>query len=142
MADVEIVDLELVSPVRVSCVARTEGTDRAVRFGTDKPAEKGGEDTAPMSSELFGAAIASCHMTTARKIAEKRRVTFARMTCRALIHFEKEDISLVALDFTVESEASEKDWDTIVRLAEKSCTVGRAVKCPVTHTVHVTRPAP
>jgi hypothetical protein len=40
-----------------------------------------------LASELFGAAIASCHMTTARRIAEKRRVAYRRMTCQARIFF-------------------------------------------------------
>lgn len=137
MSDSEIVDLSLISPVSTQCVARTEGTDRAVVFHTDKPEEKGGLDKGPMSSELLAAAVASCHMTTARKIAEKRKVAFESLACRAFVDFDGDDIERLRLAFTVESEGSGKDWETIIRLAGRSCTVGRAVKCPIEHTVKV-----
>lgn len=137
MTDAEIVDLELVSPVSTRCVAKTEGTDRAVLFHSDKPTEKGGEDKGPMSSELLAAAVASCHMTTARKVAEKRRVTFDSLSCRALVDFDGDDIERLRLQFTVGSQGAEKDWETIIRLAARACTVGRAVKCPIEHTVTV-----
>ncbi len=137
MTDVETVDLELETPASTKCVARTDGTAREVVFFTDKPEEKGGSDRGPMSSELFAAAIASCHMTTAKKIADKRNVAFTALRCRAIVHFEGEDIERVQLRFRVSSAASTKDWQTVVRLAGRACTVGRAVKVPVEHEVEV-----
>lgn len=137
MSDVEVVDLELRSPVSTRCVARTEGTDRSVEFFTDKPHEKGGTDEGPMSSELLGAAVASCHMTTAKKVADKRKVPFSRLQCRALIHFEGDQIERLELVFKVESDASQGDWETVMRLAAKACTVGRAVRVPIDHTIQI-----
>lgn len=137
MTDVEVVDLDLQTPVSTKCVAKSEGTSREVVFFTDKPEEKGGTDKGPMSSELFAAAVASCHMTTAKKIADKRKVAFSSLQCRALVHFEGDDIERLELRFTVDSPAGEKDWDTVLRLAARACTVGRAVRVPVEHSLEM-----
>jgi putative redox protein len=135
--DVEVVDLELVSGVSTKCVAKTEETDRAVVFHTDKPPEKGGQDKGPMSSELLAAAVASCHMTTAVKVAAKRRVPHEAMQCRSLVHFKGDEIERLELRFVVQTTGAPQDWETIMRLAARACTVGKTLKVPVEHAVEV-----
>ncbi|MBW3582946.1 MAG: OsmC family protein [Euryarchaeota archaeon] len=146
MTDIETVDLELVADVTVECVARTdpeaaspdpELSERAVGFVVDKPPAFGGTDRGPMPSEYFAAAIASCNMMTARRIAAKRKVGYEQIKCRALVHLEGSDIDKVVLAFEVVSDAAVDDWETVFRLADRTCTVSRATKCAIERTVRV-----
>lgn len=138
--DVETVDLELVADVTVEAHAVTEATGRRLDFVVDKPSALGGTDRGPMPSEYFLAAIASCNLMTARRIADKRGVPYAGLRCRALAHFEGSDISKVVLAFHVESAADAEAWETVFRLAERSCTISRATSCPIERTISLATP--
>ncbi len=135
--DVEVVEMELVANVTAQGVALTPGSERSIPFVVDKPPRLGGTDRGMMPSEYFGAAIASCNLMTARRIAEKRKVPYSRLRCRVDIHFAGSDIAKVVLNYTVGTTATAEEWDTVFRLADRTCTVSRATACPIERTVTV-----
>lgn len=139
--DVETVRMTLVADVTVEGEAVTPGSDRALPFVVDKPSRLGGTDRGPMPSEYFLAAIASCNMMTARRIADKRSVSYTSVRCEADAHFAGSDIEKVVLRFTIGSDASPEAWETVLRLADRTCTVSRAIKCPIERTLSVSSTA-
>lgn len=141
MADIETVDMALVADVTVEAEAVTEATGRRLGFVVDKPPSMGGTDRGPMPSEYFLAAIGSCNLFTARRIADKRGVPWSSLRCRSKAHFSGSDIAKVELVFVVESAASAEDWETVFRLAERSCTISRATSCPIVRQIELVPPA-
>lgn len=141
MAEIETVDMTLVADVTVEAAALTEETGRRLGFVVDKPPALGGTDRGPMPSEYFLAAIGSCNLFTARRIADKRGVVWGSLRCRSRAHFTGSDIAKVTLDFEVESPASRADWETVFRLAERSCTISRATSCPIEHNIEILAPS-
>lgn len=151
--DTEYVDMELTGPVTVSGFAWSDPEadphpeeppveGRQIRFTVDKPPALGGLDGGMMPSEHLLAAVGSCTLMTARRIAEKRKVAWSSLRCRAVAHLEGSDIARIELALTVGSDGTKKDWETVFRLAEKTCTISRALSCPVTHTIAVTETDP
>ncbi len=118
----------------------TEHSTRALARGhviaQDKPAPKG-EDTAPMATELLLAALGACQITTAHAIAAKRRKPVERIVIEGTLQFSRGVISRIFLDVTLHGAVGQEDADTIVRLAERSCTVSQALRVPIEATVHV-----
>lgn len=135
--DVETVQLRLVADVTVEGEAVTVAEDRSIALVVDKPPKLGGTDRGPMPSEFFLAAIGSCNLMTARRIAEKRKVPYTSLACQADAHFSGSDIEKVVLAFTVKSDADASAWETVFRLAEKTCTISRATSCKIEHTIVV-----
>lgn len=128
-------EIEVVTVVGTSPVA-TRATAREHEFAIDKPEAAGGEDAGPMASEYFAAALASCQLTTATKIAAKRRQRLDVSAIRAEVHLDGGLISKVVLDLDVRGTVAPDELDTILRLTERSCTISRATSVPIERNVH------
>jgi uncharacterized OsmC-like protein len=115
--------------------ASTEATARTHTFVIDKLPANGGSDEGPMASEYLLGALASCQITTAHKIAAKRRQPIDAITIAATATFAGDVIDTIALDIEVRGGAGDEELETILRLTERSCTVSRALSVPVEHTV-------
>ena len=128
---VEVVDVVGTLPTT------THATVRSHALVVDKPIEAGGTDAGPMASEYLAVALASCHVTTAIKIAAKRRRPIARIAVRTTLHFEDDLIAKAVLDVEATGDLDEEELATIFRLVERSCTISRAVAFPVERTLRV-----
>lgn len=111
--------------------ASTVARARHHEFVIDKLPSNGGDDEGAMASEYLLAALASCQITTAHKIAAKRRQPIASISIAATASFDGDTIDKIVLDFEVRGELGDEEIDTILRLAERSCTVSLALSVPV-----------
>jgi putative redox protein len=127
----ESVEVETVTPKTTRAKARSH------TFYVDKPADKGGTDRGPMASEYFLASLASCHITTAHKIAEKRRLALEAVRIQAGAWFEGDLMARIRLDIHVKGPLSEEDRDTVFRLTERICTISQATKTPIERVFHL-----
>lgn len=130
MPDVEEVEVETVTPKTTKAKARHHA------FTIDKPATSGGTDKGPMASEYFLAALASCHITTAHKVAEKRRVELQAVRIRGQQWIDGDFITKIHLDVWTRGGLSDEDRDTVFRLTERICTISQATKVPIERTFH------
>ncbi|HVL47817.1 MAG TPA: OsmC family protein [Candidatus Thermoplasmatota archaeon] len=126
MTSTEIARAVLVAP------KTTEIAIRGHTIRCDKPADLGGTDSGPMASEYLLAALASCTLTTMRKIAEKRKVELGSLACVTEMDFDDRGV-VVAMRLRVEvgGTASDKDVETVFRLSEKACTISQLLSFPV-----------
>ena len=124
--------------VRTRTPASTQASARQHEFVIDKLPANGGEDSAPMASEYLLAALASCQITTAHKIAAKRRQPIEAMSIDATATFDGDVITDIALDIEVTGAPGDEELETILRLTERCCTISRALNVPITHRVHRT----
>lgn len=125
MPDEESVDVETVTPRTTRARARHHA------FVIDKPVGSGGTDEAPMASEYFLASLASCHITTAHKIAERRRVPLDRVRIQARQWIEGDFITKIRLEIFVRGALTEDERETIFRLTERICTISQATRVPI-----------
>lgn len=130
MVDEEVVEVETVTPKTTRAKARQHV------FLVDKPAPSGGTDQAPMASEYFAASLASCHITTAHKVAERRRVPLERLRIRATTTIDGDFITGIRLDIYVKGDLGAEERDTVFRLTERICTISKATKVPVERAFH------
>lgn len=130
MADTETVDVETITP------KSTRATARHHTFVVDKPPASGGTDKGPMASEYFLASLASCHITTAHKIAERRRQKIDRIKIHGTLFLDGDFITKIRLDVHVDAEMPRDEIDTIFRLTERICTISQATKVPIERTIH------
>ena len=100
-------------------------------FVVDKLPANGGGDEAPMASEYLLAALASCQITTAHKIAAKRRHPIDAIAISATLWLDGDLITNIVLDIEVSGGPGDDELETILRLTERSCTVSRALSVPV-----------
>ena len=129
MSDIEVVEVETVTP------KSTRATARHHKFVIDKPATSGGNDKGPMASEYFLASLASCHITTAHKVAEKRHQNIDRIHIRGALHLNGDLIEKIELDIQVHAKMSREEVDTVFRLTERICTISRATSVPITRRI-------
>lgn len=125
MADTEYVHVETTTPLSTRVTARHH------TFVVDKPPSSGGADGGPMASEYFLAALASCQITTAHKIAAKRRKPLDGVAIHGSLHFDGDLIERIELDIDVAGQVDADELQTIFRLTERACTISRAVSVPV-----------
>lgn len=117
--------------VRTRTPASTRAQARHHEFIIDKLPGNGGTDEGPMASEYLLAALGSCQITTAHKIAAKRRQPIASIVITATAEFDADVIATITLDIEVHDGPSDEDLATIFRLTERSCTISRALSVPV-----------
>lgn len=97
----------------------------------DKPPAYGGGDQGPMASELLLASLLSCQLSSLAKLSAKRGVDVDVEELAGECRFdEKGDISALHLAWRFRG-GDDKQLGTLVRLSERICTVGRALKVPV-----------
>lgn len=126
----ETVEVETVTPKTTLAKARIHS------FYVDKPVEKGGTEKGPMASEYFLASLASCHITTAHKVAEKRRVGLEKVRVVAGAWFDGDVMSRIRLDIHVKGTLTVEERDTVFRLTERICTISQATKTPIERAFH------
>jgi uncharacterized OsmC-like protein len=125
MTDIETVEVETVTPKSTRAKARHH------TFVIDKPPTSGGTDRGPMASEYFLASLASCHITTAHKIAEKRQGTIDKIRINGTLHLDGDLITNIVLNIQVKSKIPLDELETIFRLTERICTISRATSAPI-----------
>ena len=130
MPDEEVVDVETVTP------KTTKATARHHVFYVDKPTTSGGTDKAPMASEYFLASLASCHITTAHKIAQKRGARMDKVRIKARQWIDGDFITKVHLDIFVGGTLPPEERETIFRLTERICTISKATSVPIERALH------
>lgn len=130
MVDIEEVTVETVTPKSTKAQARHHA------FTVDKPSEFGGRDTGPMASEYFLAALASCHITTAHKVAEKRKLDVRRIKIHGRQEIDGDFLTKIHLDVYVDSSMTDADRETVFRLTERICTISKATSVPITRSLH------
>lgn len=131
MADIETVEVETVTPKSTRAKARHHA------FLFDKPPGSGGADKGPMASEYWAASLASCHITTAHKVAEKRQRPLERIHITAKTHIEGDFIKKVELAIDVKGAVAMEELETIFRLTERICTISKASSVPIEHTIRL-----
>ena len=129
MSDIEVVDVETITPKSTRAKARHH------TFTIDKPPTSGGHDKGPMASEYFLASLASCHITTAHKVAEKRQQKIEHIQIRGALHLNGDLIEKIELDIKVKGKISPEELDTVFRLTERICTISRATSVPITRNI-------
>lgn len=117
--------------VRTRTPASTRAQARHHEFVIDKLPANGGDDEGPMASEYLLAALGSCQVTTATKIAAKRRAPIGSLVISATAEFDGDLITGIVLDIEVHGGPGDTELETIFRLAERSCTVSRALRVPI-----------
>lgn len=101
----------------------------------DKPPELGGEDKGPMASELLLGALMSCQLSTYAKIATKRGITVGAGRLEGAVHFDdRGEIAGIGLDWHFHTEC--EGLETVLRLADKACTITKALRVPVEWRFH------
>lgn len=116
--------------------ASTRAQARHHEFVIDKLPAGGGNDDGPMASEYLLGALGSCQITTATKIATKRRQPLKAMAVTATATFDGDVIAKIVLDIAITGgPESDEDLETILRLTERSCTISRALSVPIEHRV-------
>lgn len=131
MSDIEVVDVETITPKSTRAKARHH------TFMIDKPPTSGGKDTGPMASEFFLASLASCHITTAHKVAEKRQQKIEKIQIRGSLHLNGDLIEKIELDIKVHGKLSRDEVETVFRLTERICTISRATSVPIAHRIEL-----
>lgn len=131
MTDVETVEVETITPKSTRAKARHH------TFVVDKPPSSGGKDQGPMASEYFLASLASCHITTAHKVAERRRQKIDRIRIQGTQFLEGDFITRIQLDVHVYGTLPRDEVETIFRLTERICTISQATKVPIERTIHL-----
>lgn len=131
LVDEESVVVETITP------KTTRATARHHTFTIDKPATSGGTDKGPMASEYFLASLASCHITTAHKVAEKRGVKIDKIRITGRQWIDGDFITRIHLDIAVKGTATPQDLETIFRLTERICTISKATSVPVERAVRI-----
>lgn len=131
MSDIEVVEVETVTP------KSTRATARHHTFLIDKPAPSGGRDQGPMASEYFLASLGSCHITTAHKVAEKRHQKIDRIHVRGALHLNGDLIEKIELDIKVHATMSREEVETVFRLTERICTISRATSVPIVRRIEL-----
>ena len=111
--------------------ASTRARARQHEFVIDKLPASGGDDEGPMASEYLLAALASCQITTAHKIAVKRGEPIDAISITATLWIERGCITNIKLDIDVSGGPDDDELDTILRLTERSCTVSQALSVPI-----------
>lgn len=102
----------------------------------DKPPESGGTDQGPMASEYLLAALVACTLTTARRIAEQRKV---EMTVEADAEMDFDDRGEIVgfrLIERVRSPADRKAVETVLALSERACTISKLLGQKPERVVH------
>ena len=132
MVEAEVVDVETITPKSTLVKARHH------QFVVDKPS---GNDKGPMASEYWAAALASCHITTAHKIAERRRQVIEKIAITATTTIDGDFITKVALDVRVVANLAQDEVETIFRLTERICTISKATRVPIERTIRLAKPA-
>ena len=106
----------------------------------DNPEDSGGNDTGPMSSELFLTALGGCYSSAFAYFAMKMRINVRAL--RVIVSgFQSESpprftqITIIAM-LTI-NEVSEEKLVRLSELAEKYCTVGNTIKNGTEITVQV-----
>lgn len=122
MVETEVVDVETITPKSTRAKARQH------EFIFDKPS---GGDLGPMSSEYWAASLASCHITTAHKVAERRRKPIEKISITATTTIDGDFITKVFLDIRVQADLPADEVDTVFRLTERICTISKATSVPV-----------
>lgn len=99
----------------------------------DKPQASGGKDEGPMASELLLAGLLACQHSTFVKVAAKRKVEATIRDLKGEMEFNDGDISALRVKFHLSAPESTTDaqLETVLRLADKSCTISRVLKVPV-----------
>lgn len=115
--------------------ASTRAEARHHEFVIDKLPANGGNDEGPMASEYLLGALGSCQITTAQKIAAKRRQPLQGMSVAATATFDGDVITNIVLDIEVVGGPDDDALATILRLTERSCTISRALSVPIEHRV-------
>lgn len=128
MVDEETVVVETVTPKTTRARARQH------EFFIDKPS---GTDRAPMASEYFLASLCSCHITTAHKVAEKRRLQLDRVRIVGKQWIEGDLLTKIHLDVEVTGKLTRDELETVFRLTERICTISQATKVPVERTLRL-----
>lgn len=131
MVDTEVVEVETVTPKSTKAKARHH------RFVVDKPSAT---DQGPMASEYWAAALASCHITTAHKVAERRRRLIEHIAITATTTIDGDFITKVHLDIRVRADLPPDEVETIFRLTERICTITRATSVPIERAIRVAAP--
>lgn len=131
MVEEEEVFVETVTPKTTRARARTH------EFIVDKPAANGGTDRGPMASEYFLASLASCHITTAHKVAQKRRVPLERVRIHARQWIDGDLLTRIHLDIQAVGPPSREELETVFRLTERLCTISQATKVPIERTLRL-----
>jgi uncharacterized OsmC-like protein len=129
MSEDEIVTVEAVTAVK------TRATARKHVLVIDKPAPRS-TDEGPMASEYLLAALGSCQITTAYKVAEKRGRKIDSLKVVARGSFENGLFSAIHVDIHVRGDGDDSDWQTVFRLVERICTISRALSVPMTRAIH------
>ena len=116
--------------------ASTRAQARHHVFVIDKLPANGGNDDGPMASEYLLGALGSCQITTAHKIAAKRRQPLEAMSVSATASFDGDVITGIVLDIEITGGPDDDEaLETILRLTERSCTISRALSVPIEHRV-------
>ena len=130
MGEPETVEVETINP------KSTRATARHHTFVIDKPPGSGGTDKGPMASEYFLASLASCHITTAHKVAEKRSQKINKVRFKGTLFFNGDLIEKILLDIHVHGPIPRDEMETVFRLTERICTISRATSAPIERTFH------
>lgn len=125
--DVETASATPRSPVSVALAIRGHTVVQ------DKPATLGGSDQGPMASELLLAALLACQHSTSVKVAAKRRLAWDVVRIDGAVRFDAAgDIAGIDVAFTLRTPADDGAVETVLRLTERTCTISRILKAPVT----------
>lgn len=125
--DVETASATPRSPVSVALAIRGH------TLVQDKPATLGGSDQGPMASELLLAALLACQHSTSVKVAAKRRLAWDVVRIDGAVRFDAAgDIAGIDVAFTLRTPADDGAVETVLRLTERTCTISRILKAPVT----------
>lgn len=128
--------LEETVVVRTRTPLSTITAARGHEIVIDKPQASGGQDTGAMASEHLLAALGSCQVTTAHRIAAKRRTPVDAIAVTATAVFDGDLIDRIDLDVVVTGGPDDdEELETVFRLVERSCTISRALAVPVQRTV-------
>lgn len=121
-------DIETATAVPRSPVSCTV-TARQHVIVQDKPPASGGQDMGMMASELLLSGLLACQLSTFAKVATKRRSEAKAQSIRGDMHFENGDIRQIDIHWTFAADTG--DLGTLTRLAEKACTISKALSVPV-----------
>src|SRR3712207_3610312 len=122
--------------IRTRTPASTQAQARHHEFVIDKLPANGGDDEGPMASEYLLGALGSCQITTAHKIAAKRREPIDAIAITATATFEGDLITGIVLDMDITGGPDDEELATILRLTQRSCTITRALSVPIEHRIH------
>jgi uncharacterized OsmC-like protein len=104
----------------------------------DKPPASGGTDEGPMASEYLLAALASCTLTTAARIAEQRKVAMSLVAEAEMDFDDRGEVTAIRLLEKVRSDAPPKDVETVLHLTERACTISKLLAVKPSRSVVIT----